>query len=444
MYETIENCFRSLILALQMAKLYGTDHVKFVKALDKAYEGFQDVFKERDELVFGIIGDEVAFEKEVMFGLSKIARPTILYLKSREVERMDFYRSMEKEELRQLLLYLLLPREEIKKKPPEYFMSVGIKNINISRIKGALGVAKVAEAMDYLTLYSSSLENFNFFQDNILEGKDIDYHALRFNVAGLFENLLGRSSELLKLTVVKRYDPITFAHIINVSILSMFLASKIGLPKDDILEIGISAVFHDSGKVYLSRKIINKTGDLSEEEFEVIKGHTVLGSEILLKYVDTLGMLPVLAAFEHHLKSDLKGYPQMNFPQKPHLSSAIIRVCDVYDALLSRRSYKAAFPPNFAYDILMKEKENFYSPELVDYFFRAIGVWPVGSLVVLTDSRIAVVREENEDDIFFPMVEVLAPEGNKDIIDLKQRKTELKIEKFLDPLSEGKPYVSLI
>lgn len=444
MYEVIESCFRGLILALQMAKLYGVEHIKFAKALDQAYNGFLAAFKGRDELIYGLIGEEVAFEKEVMFELSKITRPTILYLKSRGVERLDFYHLMEKEELRQLLVYLTFSLDEIRKKPPEYFMSLGIKNIHVGRIKGALEVARVAEAMDYLTLYSSSVENFNFFQNNILEGREVDYHALRFNVSGLFENLLGLGSELLKLSVVKRYDPATFSHIINVAILSMYLASRIGLSKDDVLEIGIAAIFHDIGKTYLSRKIINKSGDLSEAEFEVIKGHTVLGSEILLKYVEPLGVLPVLVAFEHHLKSDLRGYPQINYPQKPHLASMIVRVCDVYDALLSRRSYKAAFPPNFAYEILMKEKSNFYYPELVDYFFRGIGVWPVGFLVVLSDSRVAVVREENEDDIFSPKVEVLAPENNKEIIDLKRMKPELKIEKFLDPLTEGKPYIALI
>ncbi len=444
MFETVENSFRSLISALQIAKLYGTEHVNFAKSLDKAYEGFQEVFKERDELVFGIVGDELAFEKEVLFDLSKATRSMIVYLKSRGIERMNFYRPMTKEELREFLLFLAAPKEEIKKEFQEYLMVKGIRNINVGKIKGSLENSEIAEAINYLTLYTSSLDNFNRSLENILEAKDVDYHDLRFNVSSIFENLISRHQELLKLTVMKRYDLTTFAHILNVSILSMFFASKLGLAKDDILEIGTAALFHDIGKTYVSRKIIKKTDQLSEEEFETVKGHTVFGAEILLSYVDTLGVLPVLAAFEHHLKSNFKSYPQMAFPQKPHLGSAIIGVCDIYDSLSSRRSYKAKLPPNVVYDILLEEKQKLHYPQLVDDFFRVIGVWPIGSIVVLSDSRIAVVREENEDDIFSPKVEVISPPDKKETVDLKQKKPELKIEKSLDPLGEGKPYAELV
>ncbi len=444
MFEAVENSFRGLISALQTAKLYGTEHVNFAKSLDKAYEGFQEVFKERDELVFGIVGDELAFEKEVLFDLSKATRSMIVYLKSRGIERMNFYRPMLKEELQKFLLFLAAPKEEIKKDPQEYLMANGIRNINISKIKGSSEKLEVVEATNYLMLYSGSLDNFNRSLENILESQDVNYLDLRFNVSSIFENLISNHQELLRLTAMKRYDLATFTHILNVSILSMFFASKLGLTKDDILEIGIAALFHDIGKTYISRKIIKKTDKLSVEEFETIKSHTVLGAEILLKYVDTLGVMPVLAAFEHHLKSDFKGYPQMAFPQKPHLGSAVIGVCDIYDALSSRRSYKVSLPPNVVYGILMKVKEKLYYSQLVDDFFRVMGVWPIGSLVVLSDSRIAVVREENEDDIFFPKVEVISPQDVKKIIDLKEKKPELKIEKSLDPLGEGKPYVDLI
>ena len=444
MFEAVENSFRGLISALQTSKLYGTEHANFAKSLDKAYESFQEAFKERNELVFGIVGDELAFEKDVLFDLSKSTRSMILYLKSRGIEKMIFSRPMLKEELQKFLLFLVAPKEEIKKDPQEYLMASGVRNINISKIKGSSEKLEVVEATNYLSLYSGSLDNFNRSLEDILESKDVDHLELRFNVSSIFENLISNHQELLKLTALKRYDAATFAHILNVSILSMFFASKLGFSKEDILEIGLAALFHDIGKTYISRKIIKKTDKLSDEEFKTIKSHTVLGAEILLKYVDTLGVMPVLAAFEHHLKSDFKGYPQMTFPQKPHLASAVIEVCDIYDALSSRRSYKVSFPPNVVYDILMKEKEKLYHPELVDYFFRIMGVWPIGLLVVLSDSSVAVVREENDDDIFSPKVEVIFPQDARRIIDLKEKKPELKIEKYLDPFNEGKPYVDLI
>jgi putative nucleotidyltransferase with HDIG domain len=446
MSEVIENSFRGLVSALQTAKLYGTEHAKFAKSVDKAYEGFQAAFKEKNELVFGIVGEELAFEKEVMFDLSKSTRPMILYLKSRGIERMDFHSSMLKEELHKFLVFLVSPKEELKKEPQEYLVILGVKNINVGHItsKGEKLDFSAGGAANYLKLYDSSLENFNHAMDNVLETKEIDYLDLQFNVSGIFEALASRHQELLKLTVMKRYDQTTFAHILNVAVLSMFFASKLGLPREEIMEIGIAALFHDIGKTSVSRKIIKKTDKLSPEEFEAVKGHTVSGAEILLKYVDTLGQLPVLAAFEHHLKSDFQGYPKMPFPRKPHLGSAIIGVCDIYDALSSRRSYKTSLPPLVVYGILLKEKEKLHFPELVDDFFKIMGVFPIGTLVVLNDSRIGVVRSENEEDIFSPKVEVVYPADKREVLNLKENTSGIKIDKSLDPLAEGQPYVSLI
>jgi putative nucleotidyltransferase with HDIG domain len=444
MFEAVENSFRGLIQALQTAKLYGTGHAKFGQALNKAFAGFKEAFKERQEIVFGIVGEELAFEKEVMFDLSKSTKPMILLLKSLGIERMSFSRAMSEEELEKFLMFLVTPKDELKKEPREYLTAAGIQNINVGKITGSSDKAEVAEAVNYLTMYSGSLDNFNRSLENVLEARDLDYVDLRFNVSNVMENLIMRHQELLKLAVVKRYDLTTFSHILNVSILSMFFSSKLGLAKDDIVEIGIAALFHDIGKTYVSRKIIQKSDKLSSDEFETIKSHTISGAEVLLKYVDSLGALPVLVAFEHHLKADFKSYPPMAYPRKPHLGSAIIGICDIYDSLSSRRSYKSALAPDAVYGIFMKEKGKFHYPGLVDDFFQVVGVWPIGSLVVLSDSRVAVVREENEDDIFCPKVEVISPADKKEIIDLKGKKPQLKIEKYLDPLSDGLIYASMI
>jgi putative nucleotidyltransferase with HDIG domain len=444
MFESVESAFRSLMQALQTAKLYGTDHAKFGQSRDEAFESFQLAFKERAELVFGIVGEELAFEKEVMFDLSKSTKPMIVFLKSLGIERMSFSRAMSKEELHKFLIFLVTPKEEIKKEPQEYLAGLAIKNINVGKIKGSSERLEVTGAVNYLTLYTSSVDNFSSSLENILEAKTLDYLDLRFTVSSVFESLLLRHQELLKLAAVKRYDQNTFSHILNVAILSMFFASKLGLTKDDILEIGLAALFHDIGKTFVSRKIIKKSEKLSNEEFETIKSHTVLGAELLLKYVDSLGVLPVLVAFEHHLKADFKGYPRMAYPRKPHLGSAIVEICDIYDSLSSRRSYKAALSPDLVYDILTKEKEKFHYPRLVDDFFQVMGVWPIGTLVALSDSRVAVVRQENEDEIFSPTVEVIFPEDKKETIDLANKDLGVKIEKFLDPLAEGKPYTSLV
>jgi putative nucleotidyltransferase with HDIG domain len=434
--EKVEIAFRNIIASLQMAKLYSTEHIIFRNSVTKAYNSLQDVLKDRTELVIGIIGNELAFEKEIFFELSKLAQPVIVFLKKRGIERIVFHSG--------------LTLQEEKKDPQEYLASLGISNIKVGKIKvgSSKGPGSIKEEalqlIDYLKLYGNYQAEVTQSIETMLDNQAIDYLALRLGVTSIMENLILRHQELLKLATIKRYDLNTFVHIVNVSILAMHFSSKLGFNRDSVIAIGIAGLFHDIGKLYISRKIIGKHDKLTGEEFDKIKNHAVLGTEILLKQVNTMGILPLVAAFEHHLKYDLTGYPKLAFPQKPHIASLIISICDVYDALLQRRSYKREYTPNEIYDFMMREKGKYFEPNLLDKFFRIMGVWPIGTLILLSDSRIAVVRQENEEDIFCPKVEVIKPEDKKELIDLKEAKGKIRIERALNPFTEAKSYLGII
>ncbi|HOW42119.1 MAG TPA: HD domain-containing protein [Candidatus Omnitrophota bacterium] len=448
MLANVEMAFRALISALQIAKLYSTSHAKFLKALDAAFAAFQEAFRDSDEIVIGIVGEELAYKNDILFDLSRILKPMIVYLKSRGVERVSFSCRMQKEELKKLVDYLMLAKEEARKDPHEYLTKAGVRAISVGKLKvasdGDAALAKAQQAIDFLNLYNGTLDNVSSSIDKMLDNEDIDSLNLRFGVSQVMESLAVRSQEFLKLTTIKRYDMTTFTHILNVSILAMYVSAQLGFSKEDVLDIGTAALFHDIGKIAISRKLIRKTGKLTDDEFAIIKSHTVFGAEILLRYVSSLGPLPLVVCFEHHLKFDLSGYPRMPATHKPHIASLIVAICDVYDALSARRSYKASFAPLKIHEIMMQEKNKGFEPGLLDNFFRIMGVWPIGTVVALTDRRIAVVRDENPDDIFAPKVEVIAPEPAHEMIDLKEARPPLRIDRFLDPSEEGKPYLSLL
>jgi putative nucleotidyltransferase with HDIG domain len=448
MIERIEVAFRSLMSALQIATLYSIKHAKFDKFIAQAADDLHLAFGDANEIVIGIVGNELAWGKEVLFDLSRSLKNMIQYLKSRNVERIGFSRDVSKDELKALIGFLIMPRDKIPEDQQQYLTGLGVRHISVGKIKVSGGAGdpsllkSAIEAVDYLNLYDNSLDSFSSSIDNVLNNREMDNISLRFGVSTIMESLTSRYQELLKLTAVKRYDMTTFVHILNVSILSMYFASKLGFNRDDVLDIGTAALFHDIGKLYISRQLIRKDSKLTDDEFSNIKSHTVLGSEILLKYVETLGVLPVVVCFEHHLKYDLSGYPKLPFEHKPHTASLIVAICDVYDALLARRSYKASYAPLVIYDIMMGDKGNSFEPQLLDRFFRYMGVWPIGTLVALNDGRIAVVREENEDEIFLPNVQVIYPEKSE-LIDLRQTRNKIWIALFLDPTQEGKQYLSM-
>jgi putative nucleotidyltransferase with HDIG domain len=449
MIKKIETAFRSIISALQIATLYSTSHAKFEKFLDQAYEDLRLAFVDSGEIVIGIVGEELAWGKEVLFDLSKTLKSMILYLKSRGVERISLNRDVGRDELKKFIGFLLLPKDRIPEDPQQYLTDQGVRNISVGKIKTGEGggdqdkIKNALDAIDYLSLYESSLDNFSQSIDNVLNAKDMDNTGLRLGISNVMESLAGRYQDLLKLTTVKRYDMTTFVHIMNVSILAMYFASKLGFNRDDVLDIGTAALFHDIGKLYISRQIIRKESKLTDAEFARIKSHSVLGAEILLKYTPTLGILPLVVCFEHHLKYDLSGYPKLPFRQVPHTASLIVAICDVYDALLARRSYKASYAPLVIHDIMTGDRGKGFDPQLLDRFFQIMGVWPIGTVVSLNDDRIAVVRSVNEDAIFLPTVEVIHPEKGE-TIDLRATQETVFIKQFLDPVHEGKPYLTLI
>jgi HD-GYP domain-containing protein (c-di-GMP phosphodiesterase class II) len=445
MMDKINNFIKDFFNSLQTVKLYGLGHPISVKSVEKAYLGLQDIFAVKEELVIGIISEELAFEKEILFDLSKLLRPMILYLKSRGIERLAFSRYLQQEEMLKFIEILATLKEEVKAGAEDLLLQEGIRNISIGKVMGSSGaeLKKAAGAVDFVGLYAGALDKVGIPLTQVLNREALDSLSLRMVFNNIFDNFGANSQQLLKLVALKRYDSTTFTHLLNVSVLSVFFASKLGFSKDAVLDIGMSALFHDIGKLYVSRRLISKVDGLSSEEFAQIASHTFLGSRLLLQYVDSLGVMPVVVSFEHHIKYDLSGYPKAPFIKRQNIASALVSICDVYDALSERRSYKSDYPPNMIYNMMMRGRGSAFHPELLDIFFKIMGVWPIGSIVSLSDKRVAVVEAVNEDDIFRPVVRIISPENNRETINLKQE-SKLSIEHYLNSFKEGKEFLHLI
>ncbi len=442
MFTNIEAAFKGLLTCLQAYRMYGLNHPMFTKSLDSAYASFEDVLAERQEMVIGIVGEDLAFEKEIFFDLSKFLRPAILYLKERNIERLAFLHGLSKGELRVFIEFIARPKEDFKGDLQEMLNFAGIQHINIGKLKVGSGKGEADVGPAQRSLYDSSADKINQALSGVLNFEKIDHLALKLSMGNIMENLSTQRQELLKLATVKRYDMETYIHMLNVSILSMYFSSRLGFDKSDVLNIGVAAMFHDIGKLFISRKILHKPDKLTDQEFGSIRSHTIMGAEIMLKYVDTLGLLPVVVSFEHHLKYDSSGYPRMPLLRKQHIASSIVSICDVYDALSQRRGYKQDYSPDLVYNIMNKERGISFDQELLDKFFRFMGLWPIGSIVALNDGSVALVKDENESDIRRPKVEIISPIDKKRVVDLAQDNS-LSIERYLNPWKEGKEFLSL-
>jgi HD-GYP domain-containing protein (c-di-GMP phosphodiesterase class II) len=431
--------------AIQTGKIYSAEHPKYFEFIEQAYNSLQEVLKEKKELVIGIVEDELAWEDEIFFDLSQKLRSLVLYLQERGIERIYFNQSLNKSELEKFITFLITPKVDLPKDPHDYLSLHRVKNIKAGKIR-ALATDQEEEtrtSKEMVKQYENSLQAISQSFDKLLNNEDIDYLDLRFNILNVMEKFMGRHQELLNLISVKKKDLVTFVHLLNVSILSMYIASKLGFSKEDVLDIGIAALFHDIGKISISLRILKKKSKLAEDEFLKIQDHSILGTKILTRYIDMLGILPIVVSFEHHMRYDLKGYPKVDFPHTPHLASYIVSLCDVYDALTQRRTYKKDYPPIEIYNMMMKEKGKLFDPKLLAKFFKIMGVWPIGTIVSLSNRSIAVVREANERDVFRPVVEVISPKQRRATIDLFKNK-DISIKKSLNPYAEGEKYLDML
>jgi putative nucleotidyltransferase with HDIG domain len=442
--EDIELFLKNFMSTWQIARIYELEHPSFIDSVTQTYSSLEVILYEKGELVVGILEDELASGENIFFDLSRKMKAPIKNLKERGIERIVFKKGIVSEELTKFFSFLIAPLEDIKDQPQSYLISKGIKNIEVGKIKGQAKSEKIkgGQSLSIFGQYESCLSKISQSLNTFIDEDMVDFFSLKFIANNIMEGLIGNYQTFFKLIEAKSHDVITFMHLLNVSILATYFSHKLGFKKDDCLAIGTAALFHDIGKLYIERKIIQKPGGLDEAEFAKIKSHTVLGAELLLGHTDALTSLPVVVAFEHHLGYNLEGYPKVRGPYRIHTASLIVSICDIYDALMQRRAYKKGYSPEVVYNIMIQERGKKLSLELLDKFFSIMGVWPIGTIVLLEDERAAIVREVNEDDIFRPKIEIVSYQPHE-VIDLKKNEG-IKIKRSLNPLDEGRQYIELI
>ena len=434
-----------LFSAMQTAMLYSKDHPLFLKTIEKSYKSLKEALENKTEIVVGMVDEELACEEEIYFDLSRKLRSSILYLLDRNIEKIYIHKALNRDELGEFVALLASSKNELSKDSQKVLALHGIRNIKTGKIKDYLFLIKGTEGWQVMQkLYESSVDSYVQSVASVLNLEEVDYIDLRFNLLNVMENFAGRHQEIMSLMEIKKKDLLTYVHLMNVSILSMHLSAKLGYSKDNVLDVGTAALFHDIGKMYISSEILKKKSKLTEREFSKIKDHAILGARILNEYTDTMGILPAIIAFEHHLRYDLTGYPQVTYQKKPSTASYIVSICDVYDALAQRRTYKKDSPPNEIYEIMIKDRGKLFHPGILDRFFEVTGVWPVGTIVSLSDNSTAVVREVNEQDIFRPKVEIISPAAKKRFVDIEMEKEKINIVAPLNPFGEGKKYLDSV
>ena len=207
-------------------------------------------------------------------------------------------------------------------------------------------------------------------------------------------------STLLGLANIKNYDEYTFNHSVNVAIYAIALGQRIGIPKKHLSHLGMAGLFHDMGKTKIPREILNKTGKLSPEEWVMMRSHPIAGTELIMRMKEwgELSTRMIEGAFEHHLRYDLTGYPRLTRKRKITLFGRIITIGDFYDALVRPRVYnRFPYVSEKILGIMLERSGKDFDPAIVKVFINMIGIFPLGTLVLLNTNEMGLVTQIQED-----------------------------------------------
>jgi putative nucleotidyltransferase with HDIG domain len=226
-----------------------------------------------------------------------------------------------------------------------------------------------------------------------------------------------------------------YVHSVNSAILAVAIGDLLKLPPHRMIELGLAAMLHDIGMLKLPDAVYLKENRLSEKEFQLVRAHTTLGYKILKGF--SVPEEVALAAEEHHERMDGSGYPKALAGDKISLYSRITAVVCSYDAITSKRLFKAQTDPHTAVMDLLKGRTKKYDEKVIRSLIVCISAWPLGSLVLLSDESIGRVTKTNPDSPRFPFVQVLTDKQGKRIEEpllIKTAEEEgLSIQRCLPP-----------
>jgi HD-GYP domain-containing protein (c-di-GMP phosphodiesterase class II) len=236
-------------------------------------------------------------------------------------------------------------------------------------------------------------------------------------VQAIVDQVLNNEGSLMGLTTLRDYDEYTFTHSVNVCIFSVALGRKLGFSKLQLFDLGMAALFHDVGKSRVPLEVLNKVGGLTDEEWRIMQAHPWLGV-LTLFGLRGYGEIPyrgMIVAYEHHMKVDLTGYPKSLRERVLSIYSKIIAVADGFDAATSRRVYQTVpIEPDQVLKEMWENPRRGYDTVVVKAFINLIGIYPVGTCVILDTYEVAVVHSANPDvaHVHRPVVRVVTtPDG---------------------------------
>ncbi len=234
-------------------------------------------------------------------------------------------------------------------------------------------------------------------------GRQIEVERIEPVVGQMANSILRNKDALLSLCRIKNKDDYTFLHSVSVGALLISFAHALDFNRTVIKQLGVGGMLHDIGKTKVPNEILNKPGKLTEEEFVIMKSHVVHGCSILRRSPG-IAQVSFDVAAQHHERFDGSGYPLGLKNLETSVYGQMAAIVDVYDAITADRCYHKGMTPTVAVRKMFEWSKFHFNPNLLRTFIRTVGIYPVGTLVMLESGKLGVVIEQCETDMTKPLV----------------------------------------
>lgn len=269
------------------------------------------------------------------------------------------------------------------------------------------------------------------------EGKAIEVAPFEVLADNMIESMVKDSDAMQCIAALRTKDAYLLEHSINVAFLLVTFGRFLKLNRDILKQLAVGGLLHDIGKIYINDAILHKPGKLTDEEFAEMKSHQTHAIDIVAQ-TPGLSQITQDVCLMHHEKLDGMGYPKGLTAEQIPMHGRMSCIVDIYDALTATRCYKEAMSPAAAFKILLKLTPFHLDKELVYDFIRCIGVYPVGSLVELSDGRVGIVWEAKNRNVLHPVVKCFYSLTYKRYVQVENvdlLKSDLNIERGISPSS---------
>jgi putative nucleotidyltransferase with HDIG domain len=363
------------------------------------------------ELSWGLLDGAMFFEEHLFINPSTAIADLTNRMMEKEIGRIIVHAGLTFDEL-QVFVRLFSAKGSAFETISSLMKQEGIDHIRLVRLgeekfePEGENLDETDEANDHLVIHGQALTAIRGICRDIERGRIPSSAPVIRVVDRMVGITMQEPSILVGLTMIKDYDNYTFNHCVNVGILAMALGASLGMDSMSVKSLGIAGELHDIGKTMIPKKILNKPGKLSSNEFDEMKRHSELGAKIIREME---GLDPHIAqvVLGHHMHFNRSGYPE--WAQKLPFNKMIdmVAIADTYDAITTLRVYQHPINPRAALNEMLKLSGTFLDGSLVESFIEMMGKYPVGTLVRLDSNEVGVVYRPNPLDEESPIVRIL-------------------------------------